>query len=516
MIRETVHPDLARLRGALHPHAVCFAADAPPSAVEGLPSALRERLHVHRHAAAAALVVEGLAATDLAAIVALGTAALMQGPWAPHDHGSDGRDGAAALRAAGFKVFLPDSRPPPASLPAWSAIGTLEFLLSSSPRLAAYPVLGGRAALPEAQPRSLPRRRAVFVLDLVQDFEILQPFLLLAAAANSPVEACVAITERVLSSHIANEITTLLRQLGIPWFKPVGVADVAAALGEHRALLVTASESSAPGHAFGHACCRIAPPRTLRATFQHGYECVGLRHHRAHDLQFPQGVRFASDIIFTWRSPAELGDLSDADRLRALPVGVTKATAQRAARLLALDWSGVDATVPGRPELVSARALVIAENLHSVRFASPQRYQRYLRFIDRTASRSDLRAVIRSHPGKRTLEKTRAGGPYVFLQDMLSADHFMASRGLVSPPSTILLDAALCARPTAVWSDAAALGDVQNYQGLPVVTDPADVDAVMLGDEEARGLGALAWAVANTSALDGTPGAWQHLCTLVS
>ena len=337
------------------------------------------------------------------------------------------------LQAAGFKIFLPDGRPPPASLASWSTAGMLEFMLSSHDRLAAYPVQGGRPALHDGAARSVQRPRAVFVLDLIQDFEILRPFLLLAAAPDSPIEACAAITERVLTSHLATEITTLLRQLGIPWFKPVGVADVAAALGDRRAVLLTAAESSAPGHAFGHACCRVAPPRTLRATFQHGYECVGLRHHRAHDLQFPQGVRFASDVIFTWRSPDELGDLCGADRRRALPVGVTKATAQRAARLLQRAWDDVTPTLPGQAALPSAQALVIAENLHSVRFASPLRYQRYLRFIDDMVARTDVRTVIRSHPGKRTLEKTRAGKTYAFLEDVLTADHFMASRGPGEP-----------------------------------------------------------------------------------
>lgn len=515
MIRTTVHPALAGLRSALGRHAVWFAADFLHAATEALPTSLASRLHLHQHASAAALVVDDLGASDLPELQALSPAARVMRPWFA-DGPAAGHDGCEALQACGFKLFLAADMPAPKGLSSWSTIGALEFLLSTGQRLAGHPVLGGAPALCDGPARGPNRPRAVFVLDLVQDFEILRPFLLLAAAPHSPMEPCVAITERVLGSHLANDVSTFLRQLDIPWFKPVGAVDVAAALGDQRALLLTAAESSAPGHAFGHACCRVAPPRTLRATFQHGYECVGLRHHRAHDLQFPQGVRFASDVIFTWRAPDELGDLNGADRRRALPVGVTKASAQRAARLLQAAWQDPCPGLPGQPVLPSAQALVIAENLHSVRFASPLRYQRFLRFIDDLVARTDVRTVIRSHPGKRTLEKSRAGKAYAFLEGVLTADHFMASRGLVSPPSTILLDAALCARPAAVWSDAAALGDVQNYGGLPVVTDAAEVLPALLDAGVADGLSALRWAVDNTSALDGVPGAWQHLCTLVA
>jgi hypothetical protein len=515
VIRTTVHADLAALRGVLAGCAVIFSTEGALAAIAGLPSSLAQRLHLHRHAGASALVVDALHPADLALLRQVSGAVLLQRPWFVDDTTGNG-EGSGSLRAAGFRVFLPEGVLPQPSQTTWSTIGVLEFLLSSNKRLATYPVLGGGSAMHDRQDCGVIRPRAVFVLDLVQDFEILRPFLLLAAAPNSPIEACAAITERVLASHLAAEITNFLGLLDIPWFKPVGVADVAAALGDRRALLLTAAESSAPGHAFGHACCRVAPPRTLRATFQHGYECVGLHHHRAHELQFPQGVRFASDVIFTWRSPDELIDLHGADRTRALPVGVTKATAQRAARLLQLTWAHSVPSLPGQAALPSAQALVIAENLHSVRFASPPRYQRYLRFIDNMVARTDVRTVIRSHPGKRTVEKARTGQSYAFLEGVLTADHFMASRGLVSPPSTILLDAALCARPTAVWSDAVVLGDVQHYRGLPVVTDAADVGAAMLDTSSSCGLDALRWAVNNTTALNGVPAAWQHLRTLVA
>ena len=72
MIRSTVHADLDSLRSALHPHAVCFAAGIAAPAADGLPSSLTERLHLHRHAGAAALVVDGLEAADLVSVRTLG------------------------------------------------------------------------------------------------------------------------------------------------------------------------------------------------------------------------------------------------------------------------------------------------------------------------------------------------------------------------------------------------------------------------------------------------------------
>ncbi|HSW07417.1 hypothetical protein [Aquabacterium sp.] len=534
--RRTRHATLAALRAALARHPVWFAL--PERGAEGLRGLLglplAERIEIHQHQQAACLSVDGLAPADLPLL-----RQATRHAWLAHaDALPDAFDNTHlvdAVAAAGFKPFLSHSaahQGSPHRQAGTAACGALEFLLSTPARLDAYPLLGSAAPAYRGGSTGSPVQ-AVFVLDLVQDFEIIKGQMARAAQPGAPMQACVAVTERMLRSHLWPLVEQFLQVHELPWFTPLSPADVAAALGSGKSLLITAAESSAPGHSFSHLACRSAPPRALRVTFQHGYECIGLRHHRAHDLQFPEGVRFASDLVFTWRTPDDLPNLHPADRGKCIAVGVTKAIAERAARLQELAWHDAAADMPlpgagsgagaGAGAGVGARsgadgepALIVAENLHSVRFASPQRYQRFLDFIADTHAAIDWPIVVRSHPGKRTLERRQDGSAYRFLHGQLGAEHLQAGLGLVSPPSTIVLDAAMCTAPAVLWSDAAGLGDVENYRGLPVVTDAADLDPAFFNDSAGAGIAAHAWAVANTTALNGSAMAWQRLCQLVA
>lgn len=544
--RTLLHATLPSLRAALQAQALWFAP--PPQgeqALHGLPCA--DRLRWHRHlpgdphrrlprrelhnppdqpGEAACLTVEQLTPADLATLRRVTAQAWLAQPEALLP-AFGGQALSQALTHAGFKLFLPPHAG--ATLPQAHAVcGALEFLLSAPARLAAYPLLGGLASTHHGEPAPAAGRhapiRALFLLDLVQDFEIIKGQIARAAQPGSPFQACVAVTERFMQSHLWPLVEPFLQVHELPWFRPLGPADAAAALGSGKSLLVTAAETSAPGHAFAHALCRSAPPRTLRVSFQHGHECVGLRHHRSHDLQFPEGVRFASDLVFTWRLPSELPDLHPADQGKCIAVGVTKAIAERAARLLDDEWhqAAADASWPAPStqgaggDAAEPPALIIAENLHSVRFASPQRYQRFLDFIAGAHARADWPLLIRSHPGKRTLERRQGGPAYRFLEGQLGASQLQASLGVVSPPSTIVLDAAMCATPVALWSDSPRLGDVEHYRGLPVLTDAADLDPPFFADGAAAGLAAHAWAVDSSAALDGAAMAWQRLCSLVA
>jgi hypothetical protein len=506
------HTRLADLRQALARQPLWFkTGHESAAALAGTP--LEERCSEHRFADLQAFTIDGLQLEDLPRLQKAAPHVMVMRPErCLLDGGSS--DQPRALRELGFRVFVPPMARMAAAHAGASAIGTLEFLLSDAERLEDFRALGSGTALSADTVQAPGRGRALFVLDLLQDFEILRPFLVLAVAADSPLLPCVAVTSRVADSHLWTEVLDFLRVQSIPWFRALGPVDVINALGAGRSVLVTAAESSAPGHAFGHQCCRMAPPSAWRVTFQHGHECIGLRHHRAHDLQFPQGVRFASDLIFTWRKTAELGDLHPADANRAVPVGVTKSCADRAETLREAAWhqDSLDIGQPAR----TAGSLIVAENLHSVRFASPARFQRLKAFIDAVATRGERQVLIRSHPGKRTLEKTSTAKAYRFLDNMLTADDLAGSLGLVSPPSTIVLDGALAARPVAVWSDTVKLGDVFNYTGLATATDPEDLDAVFPSTTSTEpDLRSLGWAVRNTAALNGVPAAWQTLCSLV-
>jgi hypothetical protein len=508
--REYAGPAL--LFQALSSHPVCFAS---PASDVGWPDTFRNRVRRHRCGAAEAVTVDALTSRDLPALRSMTCHALLTRPNSI-TLGFPDADLADQLAAAGFKLFFPttfegriDTRNRHFAL-----ISSVEFLFSDNRRLHGYPLLGGNATLSEGEePQG--RRRAVVLLDLLQDFEILRPLLARAAAVGSPFEMTVAVTQRFAKSHLGELVSQFLQANEIPFFTPVGAIDVATALGENKALLLTAAESSAAPHVFAHTCCRLAPPRTLRVTIQHGLECVGLRHHRAHDFDFPHGVRFGSDVVLTWDHVEALPNLHPADVDKCVPVGVVKATAERCAALAESRW--LNGSSGQRDEIDADKLrLLVAENLHSVRFKAPERYQRFLAFIDGTRRNHRIDLTMRSHPASRILEKKAESNRLQFLHGILRADDLARFHQFVSPPSTVVLDAVCAGVASAVWSDAPELGDTMHYRGLPVVADDGDLQRLLRDDVGMRAFQGTQWAVGATAALNGVPAAWNKLCQLMA
>lgn len=497
------HGTPAALALALAPHAVWFAAPGSPPA--GWPQDLLARLEPHRHAQAGAWAVRDLRPADLPLLAATSGACFMNHA-APLLAGFEHDDVAQTLAAAGLRLFTRHGGPQPGSGRALrhTPIGSLEFLLSPPARLRRQRALAPAPLRQEGVPIG-GRRRAVAVLDLVQDYEVLRPLLVLAAGPTSPFDLRVAVSQRVQDSPLWDVVSRFLDIQGITWFKPLGAADVSAALGSAASLLLTASESSANGHSFNHNACKSAPPRALRVTVQHGLECVGLRHHRAHDLDFTNDVRFASDLVLTWADPAELPSLHPAEAHKCVAVGVVKAIAERAAAQAEQRWLE---GAPARPE--GPLRLLLAENLHSVRFRDPGRYQRFRQFITAASQAPGVELTVRSHPGKRTLENEREVNGLRFLDGMLQFEHLLAFDRFVSPPSTVVLDAVLAGLPTTVWTDSPEGGDVANYAGLPTAADFEP----WLAAPPAAPLDASAWAAASTCAFNGVPAAWNTLLRL--
>ena len=499
-----VHRDMAALQRELAGHAIWWARPRDDAGFAG-------RLTLHRCGELSAATLSSLSPADLPALQRICGHAFVNQPGA-FDAAFDEGAPVLALAAAGIGIFLRHGSLAAAAalkLRRAAPIGALEFLLSSGARLDAYPNIGSGGARSEAGEGG-ELRRAVALLDLVQDFEILRPLLVRAAAPGSPFDLRVAITERFAKAPIADKVTQFLEAHEIAHFKAIGPTDVANALGRQRSVLLTASESTAAAHAFGHACCRVAPPRALRVTLQHGFECIGLRHHRAHDIDFPNGVRFASDVVLTWDHRDALPNLHPAEAHKCVTVGVIKAIAEQAALQAERLWQR------GAAPAGAARRLLIAENLHSVRMRAPARHQRFLAFIHAARDHGEIELTIRSHPAGRTLEQRAGSNPMNFLDGMLRLEDLLPFDDFVSPPSTILLDAAIAGTPAAVWADNQAFGDAVHYHGLPVVTDFDDWLQLGRADLLARRLRALEWAIRSSAALNGAPMAWGTICSLVA
>lgn len=502
------HESWQALARALARHAVWFS----PSGSD-YPSILTSRLREHRCGSAVALTVESLTIADFLPLRSITRCAFITSSDSIAPTFPDA-DLVAQLAKAGFKLFFSSSSEGliDGRIGGYALIGEVEFLLSSIERLNRFPVNGGARAMAEhPSGRASDKRKAVVLLDLVQDFEVLKPLLTRAAAFTSPFDLVVAVSERVAQSSLGELVSQFLRANEIVHFTPIGPVDIAAALGNGKSLLLSASESSAGPHRFAHNCCLIAPARTMRVTIQHGLECVGLRHHRAHDLDFPHGVRFASDLILTWDHPDALPSLHAAEADKCVPVGVVKAIAERSASRAGARWNALLDGVSGKCERV-----LIAENLRSVRFKAPGGFQRFLGLIETVSSDSELDLTIRSHPANGLLEKSGTSSQLKFLGGLLKADDFDRFDLFVSPPSTVILDAVCAGVTSAVWSSGGDVGDAMNYRGLPIVTDFGDLAPLLGSDRGAHVVEQQNWAVGATSALNGVPAAWSTLCHVMT
>jgi hypothetical protein len=507
--RQHRHGERVEFARALGAHAVWFPA--PEATGQEWPAPLAQRLEVHRCDAMAAMVVQGLSGADLPLLRSLGSRQAFLHDPQRITAGFENGDTAQCLSRTGFKLLMgPGSAAHAPAQLAKGLIGTSEFLLSSPSRLKDYPILNATPLRTDDNGPPSRTARAVALLDLIQDFEVLQPLLARAAALGGPFSLRVAVSDRVRKSATWAGILPFLTVHGIEWFTPIGPLDVVAELGSEKALLLTASESTAGAHQFAHTAARISPARTLRVTLQHGLENVGLQHHRAHDVDFPTGVRFASDVILTWKHPSELADLHPAEAHKCVSVGIIKSLAERAAWLAEGPWHG--GLVPDKRRADGEqRQLLIAENLHSVRFKAPARHQRFMAFILAARDLPGWDLTIRSHPASRTLEKQAASNGLRFLSDELKLERLQGFDRFVSPPSTVLLDAVLAGVPAAVWADAPVVGDATHYSGLPVVTDITDLDLTPAVQAEG---GQLQWAVQASAALNGAPAAWNTLVRL--
>jgi hypothetical protein len=410
--------------------------------------------------------------------------------------------------ASRFKIFCTDTGDvaPLSGLHSVSPVALDEFIASSIDRLEKYPVLRPGSRLSGTHGTN---RRLVFVIDLVQDFEILKPLMIRACLPGQGITPVVIVTEKTSGSYYWPTVKQFLTGAEIEHH---GVSDYLQALpilDFPHTTLITASESDSTAHAFNHKLCKTAPLGTLRITMQHGYENIGLRHHNSHSQSFKYGIRFASDIVLTWDSPHALPDIHPMETDKCISVGVIKNLVD----------SRTDRRLPSAMALPSTHKphqTMIAENLHSVRFSNQSRFNRFFNFLSDMHSAQEYGVRIRSHPAIRKLQTSASGSKFAFVDGPLTMTTFQGFDIAISPPSTFILDCVISGTPVAAWSDNPQFGDLVNYQGLPHVCDVADFEELIRNYRIEDAESAFSWAVASTSALNGIPFAWNTIMSLAN
>ena len=310
------------------------------------------------------------------------------------------------------------------------------------------------------------QRTAVFLVNLVQDVNILRP-LVHMAARDFDLRVLILVSGKFANRDLygiwRHELDTLRAETGARLEIFETDWDAFRHL-EGGGIIFAGSESNLPGHSTTHAVFRYAPPTFLKVTLQHGFECVGFRHSAAHDRAHGHSISFGADILCSWQPPEQQRSMPLSQRAKAVVTGPS-------AVLQAFDEPfDRDPRAPG----------IVCENLHSVRLNSTSELKNefvgaFEEFCSLLA-RDGRDVVIRPHPGGQYMLKNNLVLPpnaQVNNAPMFRLDLRRFSYG-ISAPSSVLIDMLLADIPTAVWRDRDGGIDTDNYAGLASVSTPQD------------------------------------------
>jgi len=306
-----------------------------------------------------------------------------------------------------------------------------------------------------------PTRRVVFVMNLLQDVSVLRPLIIVSARdLDLRVEVMVTGYFSGLDQTGAwrEEIAEIAAEAGVP---VVDVADERATLRFLQSgggVLIAGSESGVDAHAVTHALFECAPPSFVTITLQHGFECLGFLHNRAHDRRYGP-TTFAADVVCGWFDGSRLTSMEPSQRPK-------------------LYVSGPPFLLQSAPSDRSTRRDVglVCENLHSVRFTQDGETRTEFISVFRdfcNALGADHRGVqLRPHPAGQFVIKNEVDLPSnvtINNNPIYKVDLAQFAYG-ISAPSSILLDLMLAGVPVAVWKDGRGGIDAGNYQGLTEVS----------------------------------------------
>ena len=305
-------------------------------------------------------------------------------------------------------------------------------------------------------------RSAVFLIDLLQDVNILRPLMLLARVDLAmPVRILMSLgfLRRDTAGIWQAELSALANDAGVTLHRFETEYEAWRLLAGGHGLLVSASETDQPGHRTNHSVFRIAPADYLRVTIQHGYECLGFLPNREHVRAHGLNIHFAADVICGWCEADRMTGVVPSERNKLYVAGSP------------LVLSRLQAGVP-----VAADSGLVCENLHSVRLRVSGDFRMsfmdtFFAFCGRLAEQGE-RVTLRPHPGGQYFQKNAIALPATV--DMQNAPAYQVDFARytygISAPSTVLIDMLLAGVPTAVWQDEGQVMDAGKYMGLPIIS----------------------------------------------
>jgi hypothetical protein len=310
------------------------------------------------------------------------------------------------------------------------------------------------------------RRNVVFMMNLLQDVNIIRPLAHLAAREMDVVVAFL-VSDRFYIRDKQGvwraEIEDMAQDLGAEIFVYDNELTAFQWLQPRHGALVAASESNLSAHYEVHNVFRVAPPGFVRITLQHGFECVGFLQNREHDKAHGRNVGFGSDLVGGWLPVDRMASMAPSERSKLVVTG-PGAVLQ-------------PAPSTGRPDRCEG---LVCENLHSVRMNASGDFKAdfmeiFFAFCEQLAD-DDVSVALRPHPGGQYVLKNKVAlpGNVTLANAPMYRTDLTAYRYGVSAPSSVVIDMVLAGIPTAVWRDADGVMDASNYDGLTMISTLED------------------------------------------
>lgn len=310
-------------------------------------------------------------------------------------------------------------------------------------------------------------RNVAFLLNLVQDANILRPLIYLTARETSAqIRLLVSdgFKKRDRQKIWQREVAALATATGASLHLYGSPAEAHAVLAGGSGMIFAASESNLAAHHETSGVFQSAPSTYLRVTLQHGLECIGFVQSREHILSHGRNISFSADVVCSWFEPESLSSLTASQRSKVYVTGPPTLLQQ----------------TRRRPDKSPARGGLVCENMHSVRLrASGDHKSSFMETFVAFCRAMEARAqevTLRPHPGGQYVLKNKVDLPRNVKLDMLplyESDLGDYQFG-ISAPSTIIFDMVLAGIPVAVWRDPAGVMDASNYDGLTEISTLRD------------------------------------------
>ena len=305
---------------------------------------------------------------------------------------------------------------------------------------------------------------SVFVINLIQDINVLRP-LIYMAANDLQLPILILVTE---AFHKRDKTGLWQKQLDEISLGTSATLHVFAnefqalqILKDISGVMIAGSESHLNAHKPVRNLFRAAPSCFTKITLQHGYECVGFLQSYDQDIAHGTGITFAADIICGWCSPERLTAVAPSQRHKLRVTGPSSVLQK-----------------PSGGKKIGIG--LVCENMHSPRLNTRGDFK--TDFLDifsqycQELAKDDRSVTLRPHPGGQYTIKNNvdlARNVVINNDPIYKVDLSTFSYG-ISAPSSILIDMLLADIPTAVWCDSNAVMDLGNYEGLTRISSLED------------------------------------------